>query len=84
MSVSPLMDRNRPGPLNSKNQIGFLDVIVMPLFKAFGYVPKITIRQSFAFLTASRVMIRHLFLDLQIAATFLCTLFWVLDYDVRL
>lgn len=39
MSVSPLMDRSLPGPLNRENQIGFLDVIVLPLFTVLGCVP---------------------------------------------
>jgi len=28
--VSPLMDREKPGPLNGKNQLGFFEVIVLP------------------------------------------------------
>mmetsp|Transcript_37070 Transcript_37070/g.71117 ORF Transcript_37070/g.71117 Transcript_37070/m.71117 type:complete len:435 (+) Transcript_37070:2870-4174(+) len=36
INVSPLMDRDKPGPLHRENQIGFLDVIVLPLFTAFG------------------------------------------------
>eukprot|EP00873_Tetraselmis_striata_P019901 jgi/Tetstr1/440165/TSEL_028521.t1 len=35
MPTSPLMDRDRPGVFSAKSQVGFFDVIVLPLYRAF-------------------------------------------------
>eukprot|EP00873_Tetraselmis_striata_P011763 jgi/Tetstr1/432027/TSEL_021501.t1 len=34
-TISPLMDRRKPGPMDTRNQVGFFKVIVLPLFKAW-------------------------------------------------
>jgi len=34
-TISPLMDSRKPGPMDTRNQVGFFKVIVLPLFKAW-------------------------------------------------